>query len=194
VSEQPTAPAAAAPKRENVFTHKLGPLPMWGWVAIAGGILVAWRWYSNKQAASTATASTSATGNPNTVPQFVNQTYVSTQPPVAPSAATPATPAAPAAPTPVPGAPTPVSPTPSTTRPATITPRPMAATPAPPKQTYVVKPGDTLASVAKKYGISVATLAHANVYVPGEVAGNKKVGQPLGTGAGLKTGQVLTIP
>jgi len=40
----------------------------------------------------------------------------------------------------------------------------------------------------------VATLAHANVYVPGEVAGNKKVGQTLGTGAGLKTGQKLNIP
>jgi len=32
------------------------------------------------------------------------------------------------------------------------------------------------------------------VYVPGEVAGDKKVGQTLGTGAGLKTGQVLRVP
>lgn len=61
-------------------------------------------------------------------------------------------------------------------------------------RTYTVKPGETLASIAKKFNISVATLAHANVYVPGEVPGNKKVGQRLGTGAGLKTGQVLVIP
>lgn len=82
------------------------------------------------------------------------------------------------------------------------TPNPQPSPKPPPKKkvishpvlTYKVKPGDTLASVAKKYGISVATLAHANVYVPGEVPGDKKVGQPLGTGAGLKTGQVLKIP
>lgn len=72
------------------------------------------------------------------------------------------------------------------------------STPTPPKpassQSYTVKAGDTLASVAAKFGISIATLAHANTYVPGEVAGNAKVGQTLGTGAGLKTGQVLTVP
>lgn len=59
---------------------------------------------------------------------------------------------------------------------------------------YVVKAGDTLASIAARFGISVATLAHANTYVSGEVAGNKKVGQTLGTGAGLKTGQTLKVP
>jgi LysM repeat protein len=72
---------------------------------------------------------------------------------------------------------------------------PIAARPAnTPQRTYTVQKGDTLASIAKKFGISVATLAHANVYVPGEVPGNAKVGQPLGTGAGLLTGQVLNIP
>lgn len=79
-------------------------------------------------------------------------------------------------------------------------PSPPTSTPGPPVQQgstpvkYTVKAGDSLASIAKKYGISVASLAHANVYVPGEVSGNKKVGQTLGTGAGLKTGQVLTVP
>ena len=59
--------------------------------------------------------------------------------------------------------------------------------------TYVVKKGDTLASIAAKYGISVATLAHNNVYVAGEAPG-KAPGTTLGTGAGLKTGQVLKVP
>lgn len=59
---------------------------------------------------------------------------------------------------------------------------------------YTVKPGQTLSSIANMFGISVATLAHANVYVPGELPGNAKVGQTLGTGAGLRTGQVLKIP
>lgn len=60
-------------------------------------------------------------------------------------------------------------------------------------QTYTVRPGDTLAGLATKYGISVTQLAHANVYVAGEAPG-KAAGTQLGTGAGLKTGQVLTIP
>lgn len=77
----------------------------------------------------------------------------------------------------------------------TVTSAQTAATTAPTNpKTYTVQAGDTLASIAKKFGISVATLAHANVYVPGELPGNAKVGQPLGTGAGLKTGQVLKIP
>lgn len=59
---------------------------------------------------------------------------------------------------------------------------------------YTVKAGESLTEIAKRFGISVACLAHHNVYVKGEVPGNKKVGQRLGTGAGLKTGQVLTIP
>lgn len=59
---------------------------------------------------------------------------------------------------------------------------------------YTVKAGETLAEIARRYGISVACLAHHNVYVKGEVPGNRKVGERLGTGAGLKTGQVLTIP
>lgn len=58
---------------------------------------------------------------------------------------------------------------------------------------YTVKAGESLASIAAKFGISVAQLAHANVYVSGE-AGKNKVGQRLGTGAGLKTGQVLKVP
>lgn len=59
---------------------------------------------------------------------------------------------------------------------------------------YTVRAGDTLASIAARFGISVASLAHANVYVQGELPGNAKVGQQLGTGAGLKTGQVLKVP
>jgi LysM repeat protein len=188
MSEQPTAPVSARPaRRENVFTHKIGPLPMWGWVAIIGGILVAWRMYSSKQSA--AAANTSATGNANTVPQFVNQTYTTV---TAPSAAA-GTPAGTAPPTPGTGG-TPVASKP-TTEPKPVHSIPAVAPSGPaPRAQYTVKPGDTLAGVAKKYGLTVAELAHANVYVPGEVPGNLKVGKPLGTGAGLKTGQVLTIP
>lgn len=75
-------------RRENVFTHRIGPLPMWGWVAIIGGGFLAWRWYSNKNAASSSGGTTSSTDtSANTVPQFVNQTYVSTAAPLAPTTA-----------------------------------------------------------------------------------------------------------
>ena len=94
MSEQPTAKAAAkpaapggAPKHDNVFTHKIGPLPMFGWVAIAAAILVAWRMFAAKKSgtASTAASGTASTGA-NTVPQFVNQTYTTLTAPAAPPA------------------------------------------------------------------------------------------------------------
>jgi LysM repeat protein len=88
--------------------------------------------------------------------------------------------------------PTPVTPGLTATQ-TTNTPSP-AKPPTTTYTYYTVQKGDTLASIAKKFGIAVAALASANVYVPGEVKGNKKVGQPLGTGAGLLTGQVLKIP
>lgn len=77
------------------------------------------------------------------------------------------------------------------------TPNPQPSPKPPPRVKwtwYTVQRGDTLKSIAKHYGISVRDLAHANVYVPGEVPGDRKVGQPLGTGAGLKTGQRLHVP
>jgi LysM repeat protein len=57
-----------------------------------------------------------------------------------------------------------------------------------------VRSGQTLDEIAKEYGITPAQLASANTYVKGELPGNAKVGQTLGTGAGLKTGQVLRVP
>jgi len=44
---------------------------------------------------------------------------------------------------------------------------------------YKVQKGETLDSLAKKFGISRVDLAHAN---------------GLGTGAGLRTGQTLKVP
>jgi hypothetical protein len=126
VSEQPNVESPrSSGRRENVFTHKIGPLPMWAWVGIVGGILVVWRIYASKNAAAAA-AQTSASGSTaagstaaNTVPQFVNQTYVST---TAPSASM--TPAAP------PVGPTPVSPWPvSTPQPPSTSPTPGVPTP-----------------------------------------------------------------
>ena len=192
----------SAPERANrsgnVFTRKIGPLPMWGWMAIAGLLAIFYYLYKKNQAnqqtaASTAAANTTGSTDQSLVPQFVNQTYVNGTPPAAPnvtvnntvptSTATPTTPAP---------AQTSTAPAPAQTTTA------QAPTPAK-KVTYIkytVRPGDTLQSLAKKFGVTVEDIASApgNVYVAGEVPGNKKVGQRLGTGAGLKTGMVLNIP
>ena len=79
----PAAPAAGGGKQGgNVFTRKIGPMPMWAWVAIISVVLIGYAYYRNKQSA--AAASTTATGtDASQVPQFVNQTYTSVTPPTA---------------------------------------------------------------------------------------------------------------
>ena len=97
MSDQATAaPAASSPRKANVLTNKLGPLPTWGWIAIVAGLLVAWRLYSSKNAATQASQQGTTSGTTdtsgNTVPQFVNQTYVNTTAPSAQDNGTATTP------------------------------------------------------------------------------------------------------
>jgi hypothetical protein len=77
----------------NVFTRKIGPLPMWAWMGIA--LAVALGFYLIKSKSSSTAASTPGTGTDTSgaggvdsslVPQFVNQTYVNNTPPAAPTA------------------------------------------------------------------------------------------------------------
>jgi hypothetical protein len=68
-------------KRGNVFTNKIGPLPMWAWLVIAAGIVIGFAWYKSKSAGSAAAASTTSASQ---VPDFINQTYTSTVPPTVP--------------------------------------------------------------------------------------------------------------
>lgn len=92
MSEPAPERVAAAPRAGggggNIFTNKIGPLPMWAWVGIAAGILVVWRFYSSKNsAASTATTASQSTAA-DQVPQFVNQTYTTVTAPSVPAAST----------------------------------------------------------------------------------------------------------
>ena len=107
------APERVPPARResggNVFTQHIGPLPMWAWVAIAGGILIVWRVMAKKPTqAATTTPSTPA----DQVPQFVNQTYTTVTAPSAgvggtvPSPTTPTPPDEPGPTTPMPPVPT----------------------------------------------------------------------------------------
>lgn len=65
---------------KETFTRKIGPLPMWAWTAIIGAVIVGWAWYKNRNSAQSSPAGADA----SQVPQFVNQTYTTVQPPSAP--------------------------------------------------------------------------------------------------------------
>ena len=69
---------------KGAFTNRIGPLPMWVWLAIIAAALIAWRLYSDRKAASTP-ASTGSSVPSADVPQFVNQTYVTATAPQAPA-------------------------------------------------------------------------------------------------------------
>jgi hypothetical protein len=92
----------------NVFTRKIGPLPLWGWMGVGLAAALAYTyWKQNKQANSSSTTSasgTTGTTDSSLVPQFVNQTYVDQTPPAAPPLPGPPGPAGPAGPAGPPGA------------------------------------------------------------------------------------------
>jgi hypothetical protein len=90
----------SAPERSsggNAFTRKVGPLPLWGWMAIIAVVAFAYSYYKKSKATSSAGTSTASTttavGSNNTpggvdsslVPQFINQTYNQETPPAAPN-------------------------------------------------------------------------------------------------------------
>lgn len=89
----------------NVFTRKLGPLPMWAWMGVGlGAALALTSWRGNKKAESDAKSSpqgglNAPAGNSvpgSLIPQFVNQVYTQSSPPsVSAPAPTPSTPTTP---------------------------------------------------------------------------------------------------
>jgi len=170
------APERARARGGNVFTHKLGPLPMWAWVAIAGAVILGWAYYKNKTSAAASGTAADTTGtSASDVPQFVNQTYTTVQAPaVQDEQEPPAGPGDKSGP-PIPAAYIPPVPKPPGTRPAV----PAAHQPPIFNATYIVRKGETLNSVAAKFRITRVELAHAN---------------GLGTGAGLRTGQRIKVP
>lgn len=112
--ERVAAPSRAGGGGGNVFTNRIGPLPMWAWLGIAAGILVVWRVMAAKSSAASTAASAGTSTPADQVPQFVNQTYVSTSAPLAAQGAAPV--ASPTTPTPAgqPGPTTAMPPTPTT--------------------------------------------------------------------------------
>jgi len=205
VADAPASTSESGGSTFGFLGHKIaGKVPVWV-VAVAaiGGYYWYTRYGPGKSTSSTATSQTDPAGNVGVIDPATGFVYGSPEDLAAISAggqdgggdqggfegsgqgASPGS----TAPAPVTN-PAPPPPAATTPRAAPITTPSRGAS----TTTYTVKKGDTLASIAARYHISVAELAHSNVYVAGEVPGNKKVGQTLGTGAGLKTGQVLKVP
>jgi LysM repeat protein len=162
--------------------RKLGPLPVWAWLLILTGLAVGyWLLKGKGSSSSSSTGTDTGTTPAGDVPDYVSQTTVNVSTPAEPgqtgtgSGATSAPPATTTA-----GKP-PVSTTPVKATPAPKAPAAKTTSKQPPvlSKKYTVKAGDTLDSLAKKFGISRVDLAHAN---------------GLGTGAGLKTGEQLNVP
>lgn len=92
MSEQTTQTSVSRPKG-NVLTNKIGPLPMWSWMAIILGLVLVYSFYKKSSGSNSAanTAASQAAGNApggvdaSLVPQFINQTYDNDVPPPAPN-------------------------------------------------------------------------------------------------------------
>jgi LysM repeat protein len=187
----------------NVFTRKLGPLPMWAWMGIALAVAIVYYLYKKKTGSSNTSQNSAQNSSLNTpggvdaslVPQFVNQVYNQETPPVAPNVTVtnnlpPDNDTQPTGTQPPP----PPSHNPGNPKP------PARRQPPPSKpvtyKTITVQPGQTLQTLAAQYHTTPDQIADipGNVYVKGEVPGDKKVGQQLGSGAGLKTGMKIKVP
>lgn len=89
MSETTTSTATTKPKG-GVFTRKIGPLPMWGWMAIVGVLVLMYSFYAKQKQSSQANQSAGGVNSPggvdaSLVPQFINQTYDQDTPPTAPN-------------------------------------------------------------------------------------------------------------
>lgn len=183
----PTEGPARQPARGgNAFTRRLGPLPLWAWMALGLGLAVVYsQWRKNKAAAATQAAQASATTTAGQTPPFIIQNY----------AQVPGAPVTPTTPTP-PGTPVPSPPPPGSgtgvpaTPPSTTTSTPSAAAPT----KYRVKTGDTLSSIAAKYHTTWQNLYNFNT--------SPASGRPASTIATLKargpnlleTNELILIP
>lgn len=89
MSEQTTT--SVSRPQSNVFTRKVGPMPLWGWMAILGGLALLYSFYKKSKPSANDQAAAQAAGNApggvdaSLVPQFINQNYESPEPPEAPN-------------------------------------------------------------------------------------------------------------
>lgn len=151
----------------NVFTRKLGPAPMWLWMLGGLGAALAFTALRGGKAKKEAPAEPQDTGGTQTAsqtPPFIIQNYpgVGVPGPQGPAGATGATGATgpPATPPATPTPPMQGGNPPSAGTPVSLPPKPV--TPKAPLE-YRVKPGDTLSSIAAKYGTTWQAIWNYNI-------------------------------
>lgn len=155
--------AEVSENQKNMITYKVGgKVPVW--VIMIGLLILAWlyaKWRSDKaSSSSTSKADTAdATGSDSESEQVAPQFIIENNMPAGVGA-----PTTPSAPVTVPPAPPPVTTLPGTTpNPPVITPTKPVTPPktSPAKKApvkYIVKHGDTLSAIAKKYKTTTAAL------------------------------------
>jgi len=185
----------------NFLTRKLGPMPMYGWMGGLLAVLIGVSLYKNKSSTAATAAATDSTSTDTVpsdqVPDYITQVYntvnaTTGQPATttAPPTTTPVTPKPPTTPpvNPV-KAPTPVK------KPTPVTVKKPAPTPVKAKTpiSYKVQHGDTLTSIAKKYGTTWQALWTYNttsgVRPAATIATLKQRGPNL-----LYSGETILIP
>ena len=159
------------------FTKKLGPFPLWLWLALAGGLLFAIYYHFKNAGGSTTTSNLNST-SASQIPQIVNETYTTVQnnipkgPPSNPPVNKP--PSGPPNGGPVSGPP--------------VHGKPIRVVPRPPKgkmQLYDVQPGDNLFDIAKAY------YGNGNAWHQIYNANKRTIGNDPNL---IKPGQKLSIP
>jgi LysM repeat protein len=191
--------AEVTENQKNILTHKIaGKVPVW--VAALGGLILAWlyaKWRSNKAAAADTaakadTASATDAQSEQVAPQFIIENNMPA------GVGAPTTPSEPVT---VPPAPPPVTTPPGTTpNPPVITPtKPVTpGKPAPkpakkPPVKYIVKHGDTLSAIAKKYKTTTAKLWTYNTTPGNRPAATIKTLKARGQNL-LYAGETILIP
>lgn len=184
------------------FQKKAGPLPLWGWGALLLGGALVYALVKQRQASSSSDTS-SNTGDPTSevpsdqVPDFISQVYSTTnitnQPPAPPPTTTTTTPPASPPKTTVSASP-PATKVPTTPPPQTSVSPPKTTTTKPKAPiSYKVKSGDTLSSIAKKYGTTWQALWTYNTTSGNRPADTIKTLKSRGPDL-LYSGETILIP
>lgn len=185
------------------FMRKLGPMPVWAWMAIALALAIVYSMWSKNKEAATAAATTGNTGTEtqqtaDQTPPFIIQNYT-TYPGGPATTTTTTTPPPTGGATTLPGSQTGPATLPPTKSvgapPATVSVPKSSSTTTTPKYTaYVVKAGDTLSSIAAKYHTTWQALWDYNIgssspHSKAAIAELKSRGPKL-----LYTGETIYIP
>jgi LysM repeat protein len=182
----------------EMWKKKAGPLPMWGWGAILLAAALLWslgKSRSSKQDAAAPTGDEALTVPADQVPDFISQVYATTinnlpAPDGGGGGSASAPPPTSTLPQPITSAP-PVTP-PAHTTPAPAKPKPVTKGQAKPLK-YKVKHGDTLSSIAKKYGTSWQKLWAYNTKAGVRPADTIKTLKERGPSR-LYSGETILIP